>query len=580
MGLRFRKSVKLFPGVRLNFSGGGVSTTIGFRGASVNLGKRGAQLNVGIPGSGLSYRTRLSPPSAKPTQPTDHSISPFQPVWPDPSPLVAPQTLEGEIRSAEISSLTSPGLGEFKRLINEATLRRVTLSKNVAERERELIETARKLKNAQRFVLRIFLQKRAGRLTAVGQTNIANLEEARAELMACAINVDFALDQATLDAFAAMVRTFEELTRSAMIWDIISVVGIQRAKDRTLASEALTRTSVQLSLASSELIDSAYHALRFPNANGDDIDIYPGFVMTQSRNSDFALIDIRELEVTLRGTRFVEEEAVPADSEVGGQTWKKTNKDGSPDKRFVGNYTIPLVKYGQLWFTSPTGLNEAYMFSNASSAERFAASFTNYQRRLQELARTSRVVPADIEPDPADSAPPVSDAPEVAPAITVPKPKWLFLDWVVLLSLVGVAGFIAVLSILLVNSHAPTKPLMPSESVATRADQLPAKVLPPVGQPQPQPQPKSQKVAPPEPVEGRRPLNISPSPTKTEREVIFVQKAKVNLRSGPSSSAAIVSIASRGKQFSVFGRDGEWVEVGESTPTGWIHNTMLAPTAP
>jgi hypothetical protein len=575
MGLRFRKSVKLFPGVRLNFSGGGVSTTIGVRGASVNLGKLGAHLNVGIPGSGLSYRTRLSPPSTQ-AQPTHHGNAPFQPVWPDPSPPVAPQTVEGEIRSGEVGSLTSPGLGEFKRLINEATLRRVTLSKNVAERERELIETARKRKNAQRFILRIFLQKRAARLTTVGQTNITNLEEARAELMACAINVDFALDQVTLDAFAAMVRVFEELTRSAMIWDIVSAVGIQRARDRTLASEALTRTSVQLSLATSEIIDSAYHALHFPNANGDDIDIYPGFVMTRSRNGDFALIDIREVEVTLRGTQFVEDEVVPADSEVVGQTWKKTNKDGSPDKRFVDNYSIPLVKYGQLWFASPTGLNEAYMFSNFSSAERFRASFTNYQRHVQDLARKSRVVLADIEPDLADFEPPLSDAPEVAPAITVPKPKRLFLDWVVLLSLVCGVGFIAIWSVLLINSHAPAKAVMPSEPVSIGADQSPAKVLPPVGQPQP----KTQKVTPDPIVEGRRPLNISPAQRKTEREVIFVQKPNVNLRSGPSSSAAIVSVSSKGKQFSVFDRDGEWVQVGEATPTGWIHYTMLAPTAP
>ncbi len=559
MGLRFRRS-----------------TTIGVRGASVNLGKRGAHLNVGIPGSGLSYRTRLSPPPATPTQPTDHRTSPFQPVWPDPSPSVAPQTPEGEIRSAETSSLTSPGLGEFKRLINEATLRRVTLLTNVAERERELIETARRLKNAQRFVLRIFLQKRAARLAESGRVNILNLEKARTDLEACAINVDFALDQATLDAFAAMVRIFEELTRSAAIWDVTSAVGIERARERTVASEALTRTSVQLRLATSEIIDSAYHALRFPNANGDDIDIYPGFVMTQSRNGDFALIDIRELGVTLQGTRFVEEEAVPADSEVVGQTWKKTNKDGSPDKRFVDNYAIPLVRYGQLWFTSPTGLNEAYMFSNFSSAERFTASFTNYQRRLQELARTSRAMPAGIEPDPVDESPPIPDAPEADPAITVRKPKWLLLDWIALLLLVCAAGFVAVWSILLVNSRTPPKAVIPSEAVTTRADPPPAKALPPVSQPQP----KAQKVTPEPLVEGRRPLNITPSPIKTEREVFFVQKANVNLRNGPSASAAVVSVVGKGKQFSVFGRDGEWVQVGESTPTGWIHNTMLAPTAP
>ena len=60
MGWRFRKSVKLFPGVRLNISKGGISTTIGPRGASVNLGKRGTQATVGVPGTGVSYSTLLS----------------------------------------------------------------------------------------------------------------------------------------------------------------------------------------------------------------------------------------------------------------------------------------------------------------------------------------------------------------------------------------------------------------------------------------------------------------------------------------------------------------------------------------
>jgi hypothetical protein len=64
MGLRFRKSVKIFPGVRLNFSKSGISITIGPRGASVSIGKRGVYANVGIPGTGISSRTRIdSPPT-------------------------------------------------------------------------------------------------------------------------------------------------------------------------------------------------------------------------------------------------------------------------------------------------------------------------------------------------------------------------------------------------------------------------------------------------------------------------------------------------------------------------------------
>lgn len=49
MPLRCRQSFTLFPGVRLNISKSGISTTIGVPGASVNLSSRGARATVGIP---------------------------------------------------------------------------------------------------------------------------------------------------------------------------------------------------------------------------------------------------------------------------------------------------------------------------------------------------------------------------------------------------------------------------------------------------------------------------------------------------------------------------------------------------
>lgn len=66
MGIRFRKSIKLAPGVRMNFSGSGISWTLGPRGASIGVGKRGAYLNTGIPGTGIYSRERLSPNSVDP----------------------------------------------------------------------------------------------------------------------------------------------------------------------------------------------------------------------------------------------------------------------------------------------------------------------------------------------------------------------------------------------------------------------------------------------------------------------------------------------------------------------------------
>jgi hypothetical protein len=71
MGWRFRRSVKILPGIRLNFGKRGVSTSIGVRGAHVTIGHGKARETVGIPGTGVSYTTtqgtHAEPPSEAPT---------------------------------------------------------------------------------------------------------------------------------------------------------------------------------------------------------------------------------------------------------------------------------------------------------------------------------------------------------------------------------------------------------------------------------------------------------------------------------------------------------------------------------
>ncbi|MBA0038808.1 DUF4236 domain-containing protein [Pantoea sp. BIGb0393] len=64
MGFRFRKSISIIPGVRMNLSTSGASLSVGPRGASVSFGKCGTFANLGLPGTGLSYRTRLDRASA------------------------------------------------------------------------------------------------------------------------------------------------------------------------------------------------------------------------------------------------------------------------------------------------------------------------------------------------------------------------------------------------------------------------------------------------------------------------------------------------------------------------------------
>lgn len=75
---RFRKSIKIAPGVRLNVGKKGSSLTVGIRGASVNFGSKGVYANVGIPGTGVSYRTKIADASSQ-SSPSVPSLPPVDP---------------------------------------------------------------------------------------------------------------------------------------------------------------------------------------------------------------------------------------------------------------------------------------------------------------------------------------------------------------------------------------------------------------------------------------------------------------------------------------------------------------------
>lgn len=59
MAWTFRKKIKIAPGVHINLSKSGVSTSIGPRGAKVTIGPKGTYLHTGIPGTGIYNRRKL-----------------------------------------------------------------------------------------------------------------------------------------------------------------------------------------------------------------------------------------------------------------------------------------------------------------------------------------------------------------------------------------------------------------------------------------------------------------------------------------------------------------------------------------
>lgn len=76
MGLRFRKSKKLLPGVKLNISKNSVGLSVGVKGARVSVNSKGrVTKSVSIPGTGISHVTteNLNSKKALPNNPKPQS---------------------------------------------------------------------------------------------------------------------------------------------------------------------------------------------------------------------------------------------------------------------------------------------------------------------------------------------------------------------------------------------------------------------------------------------------------------------------------------------------------------------------
>jgi len=178
-------------------------------------------------------------------------------------------------------------------------------------------------------------------------------------------------------------KAFELLTTARKKWDFTSTRQNNRVAERTSASQSITRSEISISRKGLPILISTAPALCFHNMNGGDLYFYPGFLVVYESKQHFDLISYNDIEILFHQLRFIENETVPSDANVVGKTWHKVNKDGSPDRRFAQNYQIPIVCYGEIRFSSVSGLNEVYCFSNVEYSSLFAKAITDYADALK-----------------------------------------------------------------------------------------------------------------------------------------------------------------------------------------------------
>lgn len=369
MAWSYRKRIKIIPGVHLNFSKRGISTTIGVRGASLNLSKRGTTLNTSIPGLGLSNRYTFSSPRSRTT--TKNTPEYYQPVSDAP------------IFSVDIQDITSQNMQGIKESIIMAH-----------HQKNELIKDLRKIKNTlaytrtKKIVSYIFLYGFINKNIPENlRTDINAQQEAihqtKQLIEKSYVNLDIEFDHEIQRKFEHLYESFKKLTTSHKIWDITSEYFQDRVATRSSASRLVKKQEVRFSLQSIPYIKSNYPGLYFKNANGPDLYLYPTFIVLYTSITNFAIIGIHEMNLYQSYVRFTETGTVPKDSKIIDRTWAKVNKNGTRDKRFKANYQIPVVRYGSIQLKTKTGLNEDYQFSNYEFAEEFGKAFCQYQTEFR-----------------------------------------------------------------------------------------------------------------------------------------------------------------------------------------------------
>lgn len=385
MSLRLRKSFSPIPGVRVTLSPRGISTSVGAGPLRFTVGPQGSAVTARIPGSGISYRHKLGGQrrSTDNKGGTSHSFANH--ALP-PTPHDSFDHELQEVASEGTALLTTPGLHELLEVMRRSKQQREEVQK---ELEKSLHQRNLLQKKLNRWSRGFFLKRLRKQAFAQLQANaesasaeVANLENS---LQLSTLHLDVDAPGPVMSAFHKMCDHFAALSESKMIWDTTGERASNRVAERTAASRIINRQTVSFGLKECPLMNSAMRVPHLENANGGDIYIYPNFVIYFVSENAFALLEIGDLRLFVEPTRFIEDDPVPEDSSIVGQTWHKANKDGSPDRRFANNYQIPVVLYAKITIQSSTGMNEEYQVSNAGAGLSFFEVWQDFARNVRDV---------------------------------------------------------------------------------------------------------------------------------------------------------------------------------------------------
>ena len=345
MGFFFRKSVRFGP-MRLNFSKSGMGASIGVKGARLTASSRGSTY-VTVGSHGFYYRQTLARPQSGSSTPPPLASQPHESTPGEP----------GTIPTASISELVESSNADLVRQLNE---RAQKIDPAIAAWIGCI---------APFMVAASTGQTWWSALVAIPMVFGYVLHRNHRERTTT--NLFYELPVAESENFAVLQQAIVHLSQSLRIWRIIQEVATAQQKYHAGASSLIKRTSVRAGTLQIPKVTTNLSVV------GIDLGAIKMFLLPDMilylQGKVFANIPYDTFSVKLGTTRFIEDESVPRDALVVGQTWRYVNKNGGPDRRFNNNRQLFIVEYGVLELVSSGGLN---IHLNTSSTQK-AAAFAN-----------------------------------------------------------------------------------------------------------------------------------------------------------------------------------------------------------
>jgi hypothetical protein len=316
VGFRFRRSVKLFPGLKVNLSKSGASLSLGGRGFHYTVGAKGTRVTAGIPGTGLSW-TEYAPHtnhSSTSGSAQSNSISNLARIVPaTPAAFSEPPLVP--IQSAPSDRINALSTSELAPILNSAH-RRSRLSPLILFACLLLFIPAFASKN-QLLLGLIAL------LTTVFVPLSLLLDRYRRS-----VRIEYKLEGLANTVAAALAESFGELRNCNSIWSVGAQGQTTDWKRHAGATGLIKRHRIYPQSRRPACIRGR---AAFPSITFGAVEIYflPDAALIVTPGS-IAALRYQDFTAAVHITRFVEEEAVPRDTNVVGETWRYVNKKGGP----------------------------------------------------------------------------------------------------------------------------------------------------------------------------------------------------------------------------------------------------------